>query len=156
VVLYDLHAAASIAGPTADVTSSSVREGAFLSCAAPVDVGKYLRRRSAWEAHVCLEIARNELWKRVAISLGVRHPEFGVTSILDFAPELIPTSLRATVAGLDLEVIAAAGKPTAEFRAHTARRLCPPWAGERPLSGSAAPRGHRGGAGTSADAGWST
>lgn len=68
VILYDPHAAVSVAGPGPDVASSSVREWAFLACAALADVGKYLRRRSPWEAHARLDAARNELWKLVAVS----------------------------------------------------------------------------------------
>ncbi len=123
MVLYDPHGAVCAAGPAPDVASSTVREWAFLACAALADVGKYLRRRSPWEAHARHGTARDELWKLVAVALGVRDPQFGLTSILDFAPELLPAAMQATVAELDLDAVTTAASAVAALLAQTARQL---------------------------------
>ena len=132
VVLYDPHQAVTANGQTPEVPSSTVREWAFLACAALADVGKYLRRRSPWEAHARLGTARDELWKLVAVTVAVRDPQFGVTSILDYAPELLPASMRATVAELDLDAIATAARAVAALLAQTADQLPSAAAGEFP------------------------
>ncbi|MGH9064261.1 MAG: hypothetical protein ACRD0L_09895 [Acidimicrobiales bacterium] len=123
VVLYDPHGAVSAAGPAPDIASSTVREWAFLACAALADVGKYLRRRSPWEAHSRLGTARDELRRFLAVTLAVRDPQFGLTSILDFAPELLPAAMQATVAEVDLDAITTAAQVIAALLAQTARQL---------------------------------
>lgn len=93
-----------------------------------LSLGKYLRRRSPWEAHAGLDAARNELWKLVAVSLGVRDPRHGVTSILDSASELLPAAMRATVSELNLDAIATAAHVATALLAHTARQVPSPTA----------------------------
>jgi hypothetical protein len=80
---------------------AQVREWAFHGWCALADVGKYLRRGSAWEALIRLNNARDQLWRLKAVLDGVPDPEYGVTSILDFAPETIAPGMAATVADLD-------------------------------------------------------
>lgn len=123
VVLYDPHAAVTITGPAPDVAPSNLREWAFLACAALADVGKYLRRRSAWEAHGRLGTARDELWKLFAVVLGARDPQFGLTSIVDFAPELLPAAMQATVSEVDLDALTTAARAAAALLAQIADQL---------------------------------
>ncbi|MST31591.1 hypothetical protein GHK86_02445 [Acidimicrobiaceae bacterium USS-CC1] len=125
VVLYDPHAAVTITGPAPGVAPSTLREWAFLACAALADVGKYLRRRSAWEAHARLGTARDELWKLFAVALGARDPQFGLTSIVDFAPELLPAAMQATVTEVDLDALTAAARAAAALLAQIADQLPP-------------------------------
>src|SRR5207302_7176406 len=47
------------------------------------------------------ERARTQLWQLWAVSLGVPDPQYGLTSILDFAPGQVPPSFESTVADLD-------------------------------------------------------
>jgi predicted nucleotidyltransferase len=64
------------------------------------DVDKYLRRESMWEALTTLEKARSLLLRHHAAATGMRDPQYGVTSILDYGGA-VPRGLEATVAGLD-------------------------------------------------------
>ena len=132
-MLYDPHEAVTVGGPTPGVAPPALREWAFLACAALADVGKYLRRRSSWEAHARLGTARDELWKLVAVALGVPDPCYGLTSIVDFAPEQVPAGMRATVAGLDLDALTAAAVAAADLLAHVTRQLAPTTAVELPV-----------------------
>ena len=64
------------------------------------DIDKYLRRDSLWEALSTLEKARSLLLRHHAAETGMRDPEYGVTSILDYGGTL-PEGLETTVAGLN-------------------------------------------------------
>jgi len=64
------------------------------------DIDKYLRRGSLWEALTALEKARSLLLRHHAAEIGVRDPQYGVASILDYGGEL-PDGLESTVARLD-------------------------------------------------------
>ena len=54
-----------------------------------------------WEALARLNEARSQLWQLWAVTLGVPDPQYGLTSILDFAPGQVPPSFESTVADLD-------------------------------------------------------
>ena len=64
------------------------------------DVDKHLRRESLWQALITLEKARSLLLRHHAAETGMRDPEYGVISILDYGGTL-PEGLEATGAGLD-------------------------------------------------------
>ncbi len=95
------------------VTPAQVREWAFGGWACLADVGKYLRRGSLWEALGQLHQARAEFWKLLAASYGVPNPQYGVTSILDFAPDRMPAELAGTVSPLDTGGLLAAARDLA-------------------------------------------
>jgi hypothetical protein len=101
VVLYDPDEQLVIAGERKPVTSGQIREWAFGGWCALADLGKYLRRGSTWEALARLNEARAQLWQLWAVTLDVPDPQYGVTSILDFAPGQVPASFEGTVADLD-------------------------------------------------------
>lgn len=101
VVLYDPDAMIATREHREPPTPAQVREWAFQGWCALANVGKYLRRGSAWEALLQLNNARDELWRLKAVADGVPDPQFGVISFLDFAPETIPPGMSATVADLD-------------------------------------------------------
>jgi len=101
VVLYDPDDQVVIPGEAKPVTPGQVREWAFGGWCALADLGKYLRRGSTWEALARLNEARTQLWQPWAVSLGVPDPQYGLTSILDFAPGQVPASFEGTVADLD-------------------------------------------------------
>jgi hypothetical protein len=90
-----------IAGERKPVTSGQIREWAFGGWCALADLGKYLRRGSTWEALARLNEARAQLWQLWAVTLDVPDPQYGLTSILDFAPGQVPASFEGTVADLD-------------------------------------------------------
>jgi hypothetical protein len=101
VALYDPDAMIVTREHREPPTPAQVREWAFQGWSALADVGKYLRRGSAWEALMQLNNARDQLWRLKAVAESVPDPEYGVTSILDFAPETIAPGMAATVADLD-------------------------------------------------------
>jgi hypothetical protein len=101
VALYDQDAMVVTRAHRQPPTAAELREWAFHGWCALADVGKYLRRGSAWEALIQLNNARDQLWRLNAVAAGVPDPEFGVISILDFAPETIAPGMAATVADLD-------------------------------------------------------
>jgi hypothetical protein len=101
VVLYDPDERLMIAAERKPVTPGQIREWAFGGWCALADLGKYLRRGSTWEALARLNEARAQLWQLWAVTLGVPDPQYGLTSILDFAPGQVPASFEGTVADLD-------------------------------------------------------
>ena len=101
VALYDPDDRLVIAGERKPVTSGQIREWAFGGWCALADLGKYLRRGSTWEALTRLNEARAQLWQLWAATLDVPDPQYGLTSILDFAPGQVPASFEGTVADLD-------------------------------------------------------
>jgi hypothetical protein len=76
VVLHDPGNVVTIAPRAAAVTPELAREWAFLGWCAVADLGKYLRRGSAWEARGRLEEAREQLWKLQAAAGGVAQPQY--------------------------------------------------------------------------------
>jgi hypothetical protein len=102
VVLYDPDGLRTAKFEPSPVTPQQVREWAFNGWACLADVGKYLRRGSAWEALERLHQARAEYWRLLATVRDVPNPQYGITSLLDFAPGSVPTDLAATVSDLDV------------------------------------------------------
>ena len=86
VRLYDPEGIRAAKWEPTPVTAKQVREWAFNGWACLADVGKYLRRGSAWEALERLHQARAEYWRLLATSADVPNPQYGITSLLDFAP----------------------------------------------------------------------
>jgi hypothetical protein len=101
VILYDPAERVRPASERHPVTPEQVREWAFGAWCALADLGKYLRRRSWWEALDRLAEARGQFWRLWAAALGVPNPQYGLTSILDFAPGRVPAGIESTVSDLD-------------------------------------------------------
>lgn len=74
---------------------------AFLGYVALLDVMKYLRRNSLWEARERLEQARTEVWRLWATGEELRYPVYGLTSVPDVAGVGKPPGIEATIASLD-------------------------------------------------------
>jgi hypothetical protein len=127
VVLYDpdgrrQRVAAFVQQP---VSAAQAREWAFNGWACLADVGKYLRRGSAWEALERLHQARAEYWRLLATACDVPNPQFGITSLLDFAPERVPAELSATVSDLHPGGLLSAARGLAGELAKVGDRLKP-------------------------------
>jgi len=101
VVLYDPDDQVAGANDRPPVTAEQIREWAFESWCALADAGKYLRRRSSWEALDRINTARARLWELWAVAMQVSQPEYGLTSLLDFAPEQLPPGIERTACDLD-------------------------------------------------------
>jgi hypothetical protein len=124
VVLYDPDGRIAIASESRPaITPEQVREWAFLGWCALADLGKYLRRQSPWEALARLNEARDQLWRLWAAALSVRTPQYGLTSILDFAPGQFPAGAQATVADLDPARLLSAGQALAALLHDVGRHL---------------------------------
>ena len=116
VVLYDPDKRMARVFEQPGVTPEQVREWAFGGWCALVDMGKYLRRGSRWEALQRLTEAQGQLWRLWAAACEVPNPQYGLTSLLDFAPGRIPAGMESTVSDLDHGRLLAAAQ-------HAARQL---------------------------------
>jgi hypothetical protein len=123
VVLYDPDDLVGVSAGAGPVSPQQVREWAFSGWCALADLGKYLRRGSAWEALGRLGEARAWLCQLHAAALGVPDPQYGLTSILDFAPDRLPDGLAATVSGLAPVDLLAGALQTAAMLAEAGRGL---------------------------------
>lgn len=104
-------------------TPELVREWAFLGWCALIDAGKYLRRGSLWEAHDRIHTARTHLWQLHAAVCGVPDPQYGLTSVLDFAPRRVDPALELTVNLLTLPRLLKAARDIAHLLSETADQL---------------------------------
>jgi hypothetical protein len=87
--------------PAYAVTGEQIREWAFLGWCALIDLDKYLRRGSLWEAHNRLHQAREHIWALWAAATGALYPWHGLSQVLDHDPGNLPPGIDDTVAGLD-------------------------------------------------------
>jgi hypothetical protein len=108
VVLYDADDQIAVSDERPVLTPQQVRETAFRGWCELADAGKYLRRGSLWEALERLHSARNKWWQLWALGHDVPDARYGITSILDFAPDLVLEQAAATVPALDLGQLTAA------------------------------------------------
>jgi hypothetical protein len=125
VALYDPDGLVRTRAHREPPTAAQVREWAFHGWCALADVGKYLRRGSAWEALIQLNNARDQLWRLKAVADSVPDAQFGVTSVLDFAPERVAPDVAATVADLDLARLTAAAQQLASLLSQLGQQLPP-------------------------------
>ena len=70
-----------------------------------------------------LNEARSQLWQLWAVTLGVPDPQYGLTSVLDFAPAELPASFEGTVADLDPGRLLDAGRRVAVLLNEVGKRL---------------------------------
>src|SRR4029077_1414547 len=110
VVLYDADNRIVVSSERPPVTPEQVREWAFRGWCELADAGKYLRRKSAWEALEQLHNARGKWWQLWALAHQVPDSRYGIISILDFAADLVPAEAAATVPGLDIAQLTAAAQ----------------------------------------------
>jgi hypothetical protein len=117
VVLYDPDSvlAVPVREDSSPVSASQVREWAFQGWCALADLGKYIRRGSAWEALERLHEARAQVWQLWAAVRGVPQPQYGLTSVLDYSASRLPPGIEETVSDLDLGRLVAAGLRVAEL-----------------------------------------
>ena len=99
------------------VTGEQVREWAFHGWCALIDVDKYLRRGSLWEAHGRLHEARHHIWALWAAAHGALYPWHGLSQVLDHDPGNLPPGIESTVAGLDAAGLRRAARAAAEVLA---------------------------------------
>jgi hypothetical protein len=83
------------------VTGAQVRDWAFRGWIALLDLDKYLRRGSLWEAHERLHQVRHQIWALWAAATGALYPWHGLSQVLDNDPGNVPPGVEATVAALD-------------------------------------------------------
>jgi hypothetical protein len=125
VILYDQDDQIVLSPPAAEVSAQQVREWAFQGWCALADFGKYLRRRSLWEALGRLNEARDQFWRMWAVAQGVPDATYGLTSVLDYAPATVPEAAAATVADLDAARLLAAAQRLARLLTGIGPHLSP-------------------------------
>lgn len=123
VILYDPGNLLSTDGERRSTSARLAREWSFLAWCALIDIGKYLRRRSPWEALARLDQARGYVWKLIALAEGIREPQYGLTSLWDFARDRVPPEMEGTVSDLDLADLLGAAKLLAEILHQVESRL---------------------------------
>jgi hypothetical protein len=124
VMLYDRGGQPAAAGEPAKAPGPvQLREWAFGGWCGLADLAKYVRRGSVWEALDRLHEARTQLWRLHAAASGIADPQYGLTSVLDFAADDIPAGIEETVAGLSLPSLLAAARQTARLLTATGKRL---------------------------------
>jgi len=101
VIEPDLQPLTGDAAAAYAVTRDQIREWAFLGWCALIDLDKYLRRESLWEAHNRLHQARHYIWALWAAAVGAMYPWHGLSQVLDADPAILPPGIEATVAALD-------------------------------------------------------
>lgn len=107
VLLYPSAEIAS--GDTGDPTaaysigSEQIREWTFHGWIGLLDMDKYLRRGSLWEAHERLHQVRHHIWALWAAATGAMYPWHGLSQVLDKDPHDLPSGMDATVATLDAD-----------------------------------------------------
>ena len=111
VALYDVDGrlAAPISPRQERASSADVREWAFEAHVAMLNMDKYLRRGSLWEALEQLHNARTLVWRLWAVAEEVPYPAFGLTAVLDEEGGGPPSGLDGTVADLTHASLRAAG-----------------------------------------------
>jgi hypothetical protein len=125
VVLYDPDDVVRTRRGRHRAAPEEVREWAFYGWCALADAGKYLRRGSRWEALERLHEARTRAFQIHAAALEVPDPQYGIVSILDFAPTAIPAGLEATVTDLDPGRLLAAARQLADLLSRAGQELAP-------------------------------
>ena len=105
-----------------DATAEQVREWAFEAYVALLNMDKYLRRASPWEALEQLHGARTLAWRLWAAAEGIEFPAFGLTAVLDEPEPRTPPGLEATVAGLNDAELRASGAALLRIVAEVAPR----------------------------------
>ena len=120
------------------------------------DVAKYLQRRSWYEAVERLGVVRDYTLRLAAIGARTRFPQYGLISLIDFAPDGIPPALGDTypspseptaIVDAALTLADLLDEATAHASTVIGRELSTGWAAtarSRLLASSSAIRGSRG------------
>jgi hypothetical protein len=99
------------------VSGEQVREWAFHGWIELLDIDKYLRRGSLWEAHERLHQVRHHVWMLWAAATGALYPWHGLSQVLDNDPRDLPPGIEATVASLDAADLRRAARVSATLLA---------------------------------------
>jgi hypothetical protein len=99
------------------VTGEQVREWAFHGWIELLDIDKYLRRGSLWEAHERLHQVRHHIWMLWAAATGALYPWHGLSQVLDNDARNLPPGIEGTVAGLDSAELRQAARASATLLA---------------------------------------
>jgi hypothetical protein len=114
------------------VTGEQIREWAFLGWCALIDLDKYLRRGSLWEAYDRLNDARHQIWALWAAATGAMYPWHGLTQVLDNDPGNLPPGIESTVVGLDAGQLRSAASACAEILASVSDLAARRWPADLP------------------------
>lgn len=126
IAIYDPDGrlASPMSPPQEHATPADVREWAFEAYVALMNMDKYLRRGSPWEALEQLHVGRTLTWQLWAVARGIPFPAFGLTAVLDADGAETPPGLQATVAGLSPDQLRFGGAALLPLVTDIARRAC--------------------------------
>jgi len=111
IVLYDPDGRVPANVTRSTQTPDQVRQWGYAALTRLSAVAKYTMRGALWEAHLCLELARADLWRIWALAEGIADAQYGVTAVFDDPRRPVPPSMARTVAPLDaVALVAAAGE----------------------------------------------
>ncbi len=108
VVLYDPDGRVPAEVTRSAQTPDDVRRWGYAALTRLSAVAKYATRGALWEAHLCLELARADLWRMWAVAEGVADAQYGVTAVFDDPRRPVPAAIARTVAQLDAAALVAA------------------------------------------------
>jgi hypothetical protein len=110
LVLYDPDGRVPTEVTRSAQTPDEVRRWGYAALTRLSAVAKYATRSALWEAHLCLELARADLWRMWAVAEGVADAQYGVIAVFDDPRRPVPTSMARTVAPLDAAALVAAAR----------------------------------------------
>jgi hypothetical protein len=108
LVLYDPDGRVPMEVTRSAQTPDDVRRWGYATLTRLSAVAKYTTRGALWEAHLCLELARADLWRMWAVAEGVADAQYGVTAVFDDPRRPVAPSMARTVALLDAAALVAA------------------------------------------------
>jgi hypothetical protein len=82
-------------------SANDVRQWGYAALTRLNALAKYITRGALWEARLCLENARADVWRISALADGVQDAQYGVTAVFDDPRRPVPDEMARTVAGLD-------------------------------------------------------
>jgi hypothetical protein len=110
VVLYDPDRRVSGEPSRSTPSADDVRRWSYVALTRLSACAKYLVRGSLWEAQLCLELARADLWRVWAVAERVADPQYGITAVLDDPRRPMPEGIEETTALLDKKALASAAE----------------------------------------------
>lgn len=110
IVLYDADNSIPAAVTAWTQSADDLKRWGYAALTRLNALAKYVERGAAWEAHLCLELARADVWRICAVKEHVPDAQFGVTAVFDDPRRPVPNGIERTVAGLDQADLVAAAR----------------------------------------------
>jgi hypothetical protein len=119
VVLYDPAGLVPATVTPSAQTTDDVRRWAYAALTRLGAVAKYASRGALWEAHLCLENARADVWRIWAVAERIADAQYGVTAVFDDPGRPVPATMAQTVAPLERRALVAAASACCDLVTET-------------------------------------